>query len=598
MISPLIHSARAFCQFAAMLAALLALWQPDEARAAETACFTNGDIASEIARTADHVAHSTWSCEPLSREPSGGDWTLRFEIGETGAAPAFLHTRIGYFDRLNIALLNDQNVWSYRSVELSEMETIAGGPQMFTALPAHQGRAVEVVASFVGNGHGATLSRTDLREAAPVLSNSDIVWLMVYAALIGVLLIPIVLDVALLFIMRQSFLAWHIGLCFGFAALVAARTNILALVTQIPADLLRIGLILAMGTTVAAALMFTRSFIEDGKLNPVIRKAMPWAAVWVLGISAVHAMSLEILRPLGGNFHAYGMLVGLITLCAAMTSAFRNGSRAVKFQLVGWAPMFFACAVLFASHMLPGVIRYEITGVLLLGIFFESIATILGLADRFTIMRRERDAAITEARMLEELSERDPLTGLLNRRGLKAQFAELFKRGFDTFALVDLDRFKQINDQHGHQTGDAALVSCAKALRSGHDKDLITARIGGEEFVVLLRGDNPLQRAEALRQSIPQRIAADVPGLHIPVTGSMGVVELPRSQNLAMSFDELYARADALMYEVKDSGRNRMAYERMTVFPARLDALVEEPPAKTERRTKGAKPRSASKTAA
>jgi diguanylate cyclase (GGDEF)-like protein len=154
----------------------------------------------------------------------------------------------------------------------------------------------------------------------------------------------------------------------------------------------------------------------------------------------------------------------------------------------------------------------------------------------------------------------------MNRRAIEARFEELLAQGFDTFALVDLDRFKAINDLHGHQVGDAALIACASAIRPGNDRDSIAVRLGGEEFVMLLRGERTLERAEALRQAIPMRIAQDVPGLELPVTASMGVIVISRANRHAMQFAEFYARADALMYEAKASGRNRLAYERLTVF--------------------------------
>ncbi|NBC89059.1 MAG: diguanylate cyclase, partial [Alphaproteobacteria bacterium] len=196
----------------------------------------------------------------------------------------------------------------------------------------------------------------------------------------------------------------------------------------------------------------------------------------------------------------------------------------------------------------------------------EVIVMSLAIAERFLAIRRERDAALGEARMLEQLSSRDGLTGLMNRRALEARFGELMAQGFDTFALVDLDRFKHINDHHGHQVGDAALVACAAALAGTGDRDTVAARLGGEEFVVLLRGQRPLERAENLRRAIPLRIASQVPGLGEPVTASMGVIEMPRGSAHALTFEDFYARADTLMYEAKESGRNRTSYEKLTLF--------------------------------
>ncbi|MGB3712789.1 MAG: GGDEF domain-containing protein, partial [Erythrobacter sp.] len=125
---------------------------------------------------------------------------------------------------------------------------------------------------------------------------------------------------------------------------------------------------------------------------------------------------------------------------------------------------------------------------------------------------------------------------------------------------------KAVNDRFGHQVGDQALVACADAIRGGEGRDEVAVRLGGEEFVVLLRGSETLTRAEALRQGIAIRIARDVEGLDRVVTASMGVVEIPRDSNAMMDFDDLYARADKLLYEAKATGRNRTTYERLKVF--------------------------------
>ena len=98
------------------------------------------------------------------------------------------------------------------------------------------------------------------------------------------------------------------------------------------------------------------------------------------------------------------------------------------------------------------------------------------------------------------------------RRAIEARFEELLAQGFDTFALVDLDRFKAINDLHGHQVGDAALIACASAIRPGNDRDSIAVRLGGEEFVVLLRGERTLERraAELLEGLLREKQSRDL----------------------------------------------------------------------------------------
>ena len=181
---------------------------------------------------------------------------------------------------------------------------------------------------------------------------------------------------------------------------------------------------------------------------------------------------------------------------------------------------------------------------------FEVLVTSIGVADRFMTMKRQRDHALAHTKILEALAERDPLTGLYNRRGIEERFDGLMRDGFNTVALLDLDHFKVINDTMGHGTGDTVLQAVAVALMP--DEDTLAARIGGEEFLVLLRGKDAPERAERRRKSIPARIAADVPGLDRLVTASMGMVTC----NSPMPFAELYAQCDRLLYAAKGAGRN------------------------------------------
>ncbi|UAB78638.1 GGDEF domain-containing protein [Erythrobacter sp. SCSIO 43205] len=195
-----------------------------------------------------------------------------------------------------------------------------------------------------------------------------------------------------------------------------------------------------------------------------------------------------------------------------------------------------------------------------------AIGLCLFIARRLWVVHCERDAAWEEVASLQALTERDPLTGLLNRRVVEERFETLRSQGFDTFALIDLDQFKGVNDRYGHQVGDDVLVACGDALRGSEQRDYLAMRLGGEEFVVLLRGQDAYFRAEALRETLPLKIARAVPVLEEPVTASMGLIELPRTGHGVFSFKELYRRADQLLYNAKASGRNRTCFERLTVF--------------------------------
>jgi diguanylate cyclase (GGDEF)-like protein len=185
------------------------------------------------------------------------------------------------------------------------------------------------------------------------------------------------------------------------------------------------------------------------------------------------------------------------------------------------------------------------------GCVCEVLFTTLGVADRFMAIRRQRDEARFEADMFERLSERDALTGLLNRRAIERDFETYRAEGYRALAVLDLDHFKAINDVHGHEVGDAVLKAVAAALQP--DPQLQAFRLGGEEFLLLVRGEDAHLRAERRRQAIPAAVSNAVPALGYPVTASMGMTDAPADADTG--FTELYRQADKLLYDAKPRSR-------------------------------------------
>jgi len=165
----------------------------------------------------------------------------------------------------------------------------------------------------------------------------------------------------------------------------------------------------------------------------------------------------------------------------------------------------------------------------------------------------------SHALRLEEKSKRDALTGLLNRAGidaeLKASYEMCKKGGFPlSILLIDIDRFKNINDTLGHLGGDTVLCRVANALSDPIRKCDAVGRWGGEEFLVVCRG---LESSLALAHA--ESLRADVHSIELSagtyVTISIGVAQLLPNEALA----SLLGRADAALYQAKSSGRNCVA---------------------------------------
>ena len=168
-------------------------------------------------------------------------------------------------------------------------------------------------------------------------------------------------------------------------------------------------------------------------------------------------------------------------------------------------------------------------------------------------------------------SDRDALTGLLNRRSFHNSVYELMMLHkspaaiYVVIAMIDLDNFKQLNDTRGHAAGDQALVNVSAALRENCRPTAVIGRVGGEEFVVadIDTAPNPAKMAERLRQAIDT--------IPLPVTASIGTAGAPlqtdsASENLQL-INDLIRTSDTAMYEAKRAGGNRVCHYP-TLLPA------------------------------
>jgi diguanylate cyclase (GGDEF)-like protein/PAS domain S-box-containing protein len=161
---------------------------------------------------------------------------------------------------------------------------------------------------------------------------------------------------------------------------------------------------------------------------------------------------------------------------------------------------------------------------------------------------------------LEKLSKTDPLTGLSNRRELieytEIEFARANRENKGIYILIiDLDYFKKINDTYGHSVGDRVLIEVSKALSSQTRIYDMAARIGGEEFCVLLSKVEhkfALQAAERIRKSISDIVVYDDDENLIKITASIGVAYNQPGE----SVDSVIKHADTALYQAKAKGRN------------------------------------------
>lgn len=190
-----------------------------------------------------------------------------------------------------------------------------------------------------------------------------------------------------------------------------------------------------------------------------------------------------------------------------------------------------------------------------LGKQVRQIERIMRVSDRYQQMMRDLNKA------LEEASTHDLLTGLANRRHLTERMKlETTRRVRPprpfSLAMVDIDRFKAVNDRHGHDAGDLVLVQVANTLRVSMRAADLCGRWGGEEFMILMPDtliEEAFQVADRTRQHIEQKPVL-TEGEVISISASFGVAQRLPGEAL----DDTIKRADEALYRAKQNGRNRV----------------------------------------
>jgi diguanylate cyclase (GGDEF)-like protein len=253
----------------------------------------------------------------------------------------------------------------------------------------------------------------------------------------------------------------------------------------------------------------------------------------------------------------------LLPLPAAYEQVLRQECGVSEFLVLPVSQEQRAWGVMIACHGAPVTVS-EAQGRLLAGISARLVAGFSGA---------ERD------RKLHSLAYVDPLTGLPNRMALQALLAEELADAQRTqtktaVLFLDLDRFKQANDTHGHAVGDRLLVQAANRIRNNVREDDVVARIGGDEFTVLLGSILSARDAASVTRKLIQALSRrfEIDGKTIYTGASVGISMYPDDGTDA---SELIKMADTAMYRAKSAGRSRFAFfeEPMNVESQRRSAL-------------------------
>ncbi len=369
-----------------------------------------------------------------------------------------------------------------------------------------------------------------------------------FGAFLCLCTLVILYDLALYAVLRSQFLLWHV-LRSMVITLLAISTTDFGLAFFSGNETLQLqALAFSADLSVALLAPFVYFFLEKEHASGLRRTSL--FACGILALTSLAIVPTNTVTPMFNSIHYTLMAGSLAALGVAIVSALLRGSRAAKFICLALANGM----VLGSSLLVFAMLNHDLIPnwlLLIMGAFaVEFIITATAVGDRLISVTREAEAAREEARKAQKANRTDPLTGLPNRRALERMLEGKDSRSPDGIAIVDLDRFKEINDRFGHAIGDEVLVAVGKAL--GQD-GMFAARLGGEEFILVLFGKDWAKQAERARRSIRLHVQRLVPSMLLPVTASAGLASYDADDTLA----EVMKRADLALYAAKQAGRDR-----------------------------------------
>lgn len=371
---------------------------------------------------------------------------------------------------------------------------------------------------------------------------------ILFGTFLGFVSLSIVYDIALYVAMRERFLVWHTVRLGAMIVMALAGSDAYLGGALADPESRRHLKLLALDTGIAVTGPFLVAYMEKGVLGRRLAQMLNGSFALVYAVTIIPFVAPVEALP-NAVRHAVFMVI-LALIIAGLAQGVRRGSRAARFQSVAWA-VILACSVTAVGYELLYNAQWPLwSSSILVALTIEVVVSAVGVSDRIMVLRRDRDAAIARESAAALAAATDPLTGLANRRGLDARLTDPSLPAPSAVAVVDLDHFKRVNDEYGHDAGDAVLVAAAAAL-AGHQ--VFAARMGGEEFALLLFSPDPVADAEALRRRIAALVAAEVAEVGAPVTASMGLCRLAAGDDAETAFQ----KADDALYLAKRAGRDR-----------------------------------------
>ncbi len=423
------------------------------------------------------------------------------------------------------------------------------GATLSLTLPPHVAPPIRLLWHVEGSANlrGVVLGPT-LATAAEA-AESEIILSALYASFGGMAIALIVYNLALWGALRQSFQPVY---CLLVLCLLGYAFSSSAALGQLVPSLdnnVRLKLnVCLLAICAGMVLVFARAFFERAVFDGWPRPASNVA----LATLATAGIAFAILAPWQIYWLDRLLTLSYIPLIALVPPVLYRAWR-VRSSYLWMFTLAWGAPIVFASLRIAGALglmswSFWIDNSTMISMMLEALLSSLAIAYRIRLLSVERDDAREQEIAARLLADTEPLTGLLNRRAFLDR--AIGRSGDQMLLIADVDHFKHVNETIGHDGGDEVLRVVARVLRNAVPPDALVARIGGEEFAILIDATTPVLPDTILERLRSQRMPFDM-----AITASIGCCTGPLQRD--SDWKALYRSADRALFAAKGAGRDR-----------------------------------------
>lgn len=428
---------------------------------------------------------------------------------------------------------------------------------MSFALPADQGVITDILIRVEGLQNQRGVAPGLMLATGRAALDGDLVVLLLYGLLGGTIIALFAYNFALFINLRYPFVAAYclstvamlfMGTCWSGGIFLAFPD--MNSTTQISLTMLGTSLVLGTGS------LFLMTFVERPYLPRWPMRFTGGAALIAIGSSIIRVIDPHRAWQLMDRLTYGAISVVLIGLLVTSALASLRGSRSARMYLAAWSiPIILGFVRTMWAMDLVGGHSVLIAMSPLIFMAIEALMSALAVSWRIGGLRGERDEARARQEEFRVAANTDPLTDLLNRRAFIDRACGSAPIAIQQrLILIDIDNFKLVNDDHGHQVGDDVLIRVAQVLLETAPATALVGRLGGEEFAVLV----PTRVVDALPDRLCRAIAVAAMPTSRVVTISVGVADGPITDDA--DWRRIYHAADQALYRAKHGGRNRVSH--------------------------------------